>query len=290
MLKGHVFLYQIFGNEIAAKLFNTLSFSKNGIFKDFEDEMEVTYNGTEVTVSSGVALIGGRPIQETSSTTIDAGTTSLYCKLCLTVDLDQENTTSQLNQAYYEIVTDVSDYPVLTQDDIVNNNSGKYQFELAQFTTGVSGIDDFVDSRTYINLEEISGVPTNAVMGFDGNTIPSGYEEVTDYESGIKYPTYTNGQDIGGTRRSYYYKSGNVGCVVINVINLSVTSGGSIALFTLPEGYRPAFDTSTQCFRIGGSTLAQVMIQQSGLVSIVYTTGAISTNYQICGNIIYYIG
>lgn len=178
MLKGHVFLYQIFGNEICAKVFNSLSYSRNGILKDYGDEMEVTYNGTELTISSGLAMIGGRPVQETSSSTIDAGTTSLYCKLCLTVDLDAENTTSQFNQGYYEVVTGVSDYPELTQDDIVNNNSGKFQFELAKFTTGINGIDNFEDTRELINLQDSTGIPTNGVIGFEGSTIPDGFEEV----------------------------------------------------------------------------------------------------------------
>lgn len=150
MLKGHVFLYQIFANEICAKIFDTLNFRKNGILKDYGNEMEVTYSGSNITISSGLAIIGGRPVQETSSTTIDAGTTSLFCKLVLTIDLDLENTQAQFNQGYYEIVTNASDYPILTQEDIVNNNSGKYQFELAQFKTGVNGISDFVDKRKMI--------------------------------------------------------------------------------------------------------------------------------------------
>lgn len=152
MLKGHVYLYQIFGNEICAKVFDELGLSKNGILKDYGDEMEVTYSGSELTISSGVAVIGGRPTQETSSSTIDAGTNTLFCKLVLTVNLDAENTTSQFNQAFYEVVTNASDYPSLTQDDIVNNNSGKYQFELARFKTGIDGISDFVDKRTFFDM------------------------------------------------------------------------------------------------------------------------------------------
>ena len=153
MLKGHVFLYQIFGNEICAKIFDTLGLSKNGILKDYGDEMEVTYSGSNVTVSSGVAMIGGRPVQETSSTTIDAGTNTLFCKLVLTVNLDAENTSADFNQGYYEIVTNPTDYPALTQEDIVNNNSGKYQFELARFKTAIDGITDFVDTREFLSLD-----------------------------------------------------------------------------------------------------------------------------------------
>lgn len=155
MLKGHVFLYQIFGNEICAKVFDTFGKNASGILEGYGNSMEVTYNGSEVTISNGVALICGRPVQETSSTTIDAGTTNYYCKLVLTVDLDQENTSADFNQGYYEILTDANNYPTLTQDDIVNTNQGKYQFELARFTTGVSGIDNFVEAQNYLPIGKI---------------------------------------------------------------------------------------------------------------------------------------
>lgn len=180
MLKGHVFLYQIFGNEICAKVFDTFVKNASGILKGYGNDMQVTYSGSDVSISSGVVLICGRPVQETSSTTIDAGTTNYYCKLVLTIDLDQENTSADFNQGYYEIVTDANNYPTLAQNDIVNTNQGKYQFELARFTTGVSGIDNFTEAKNYLEIGVENYSTTEKMVGrwIDGKPI---YRKVVDY-------------------------------------------------------------------------------------------------------------
>lgn len=84
-----------------------------------------------------------------------AGTDNAYCKLVIEVDLDKENTESQLNQVSYKIVKSASGYPNLTQTDIVANNSGIYQYELARFKTNTNGITDFEDKRTYLDFATI---------------------------------------------------------------------------------------------------------------------------------------
>ena len=66
-----------------------------------------------------------------------------------------KNTSSQLNQASYKIITGANDYPSLTQDNIVGTNSGVYQYELARFKTGISGITNFTDSRTFLDFDSI---------------------------------------------------------------------------------------------------------------------------------------
>ena len=150
MLKGHVFKEQIFGSQIFALFFNTFLGGNNGIVDDYKNSMILTYSESNITIGAGAICIQGRLLEEDSSTTIDAGTNTLFCKLVLEIDLDKDNSESEFNQAKYKIITGELDYPILTQEDIVKNNSGVYQYELARFKTGVSGITDFADKRTFL--------------------------------------------------------------------------------------------------------------------------------------------
>ena len=155
MLKGHVFQNQIFGNQIFALFVNTFLDGHNGIINGYKNSMSLTKSGSEITIASGALCVQGRFLEEDSSTTIDAGTNTAYCKLVLTINLDRENTSSNFAQGYYEILTGVNDYPSITQNNIVGTNEGKYQYELARFKTGLSGITNFVDKRTFLDFQSI---------------------------------------------------------------------------------------------------------------------------------------
>ena len=154
MLKGHVFINQNFGNQIFALFINTFLAGNNGIINGYKNSMSLTVSGSQVTVASGALCVQGRFLEEDSSTTLDAGTNDAYCKLVLTINLDRDNTSS-FTQGYYEILTGVSDYPSLTQNNIVGTNEGKYQYELARFRTGLSGITNFVDKRIFLDFDSI---------------------------------------------------------------------------------------------------------------------------------------
>lgn len=155
MLKGQVFAEQLFENQIFALFINTFLNGTNGISADYKNGMAVTYSGSNVTIDSGSVCIQGRFLEEDTSTTLAAGTESMYCKLVIEIDLDKRNTESDFEQGYYKIVKSVSDYPTLTQSDIVNTNSGVYQYELARFMTSVNGISDFQDMRTFLDYNSI---------------------------------------------------------------------------------------------------------------------------------------
>lgn len=155
MLKGHVFKKQVFGNQIFALFMDTFLNKKCGVLGNYKNKMQVTYSGSTLTIDSGAVCIRGRFLEEDTSTDIEAGTDTAYCKLVVEIDLDKENTDETLAQAIYKIVKSESGYPVLTQTDIISNNSGIYQFELAQFRTSSSGISDFVDKRTYLDFDSI---------------------------------------------------------------------------------------------------------------------------------------
>ncbi len=154
MLKGHVFSKQIFENPIFALWIDTLLDGKCGI-GPYKNQMKITKSGNTLTVASGTVCIRGRFVEEDTSTPITAGTDNAYCILVIEVNLDKENTESQLNQVSYKIVKGSSSYPTLTKTDIVKNNAGIYQFELARFRTSSSGITDFQDKRTFLSFNSI---------------------------------------------------------------------------------------------------------------------------------------
>ena len=155
MLKGHVFYKQIFGNPIFALFINTFLNGRNGVSDNYKNGMSLSYSGSTVTVNSGAVCIQGRFLEEDTSTPISVGTDSAYCKLVIEIDLDKENTETEFNQASYKVVKSTSNYPSLTQTNIVKNNSGVYQYELARFRTGTNGITNFEDKRTFLDFDSI---------------------------------------------------------------------------------------------------------------------------------------
>lgn len=155
MLKGHVFSKQIFGHPIFALFINTFLNGENGVSNNYKNGMKPTYSGSTVNIDSGAVCVQGRFLEEDTSTSVQAGTNSAYCKLVVEIDLDKQNTESEFNQASYKIITSSSSYPTLTQTNIVKNNSGIYQYELARFKTSENGITDFKDMRTYLDFDSI---------------------------------------------------------------------------------------------------------------------------------------
>lgn len=174
MLKGHVFAKQLFGNPIFALFINTFLNGKNGVSKDYKNGMAVTYSGNTVTVYSGAICIQGRFLEEDTTTTISAGTDTAFCKLVIEINLDKQNTETDFLQGGYKIIKSASAYPTLTQTDIVKNNAGVYQYEIARFKTSASGITEFSDRRTFLDFDsiytEIQNTVNSAIQSIEDGT------------------------------------------------------------------------------------------------------------------------
>lgn len=183
MLKGHVFSKQLFENHIFALFINTFLNGEDGVSDNYLNGMEVTYSGSNVTIASGAVCVQGRFIEEDSSATLNAGTSNLYNKLVIEIDLDKQNTETSLNQVSYKIITSSSGYPNLTQSDIVKNNAGIYQYELARFRTNASGITDFQDMRSFLNFESIY----QKIQADYQNVLEQLEEELASVENGSAY-------------------------------------------------------------------------------------------------------
>lgn len=201
MLKGQVFAKQLFENQIFALFINTFLDGRNGVSDNYKDGMEITYSGSNVTIASGAVCIQGRFLNEDTSTTLDAGTSNMYCRLVIEIDLDKTNTESDFQQGYYKILTSSTGYPALTQSDIVKNNAGVYQYELAQFRTSANGISDFVDKRTFLNFDTIY----EAIQTEYRSILDELEEELDNVLDGSAYLLKT-----GGTASGDFTFNGNV--------------------------------------------------------------------------------
>ena len=182
MLKGQVFANQLFENQIFALFINTFTNGKNGVSNNYKNSMALSYSGSNVTIGTGACLIQGRFLEEDTATTISAGTDNVYCKLVIEIDLDKSNTTDEFNQGYYKILKNSSTYPALTQTNIVKNNAGIYQYELARFRTSSSGITDFTDMRNFIDFDSIYDEIEEHIRDIDDGAL---FVLKTTYESDL---------------------------------------------------------------------------------------------------------
>ena len=171
MLKGQVFKEQIFENQIFAVFINTFLDGKDGIINNYKNSMAVTAGNNSVTVQSGAICIQGRFLEEDIGTTLATGTDTAFCSLVVEIDLDKVNTDVDFTQGYYKILKSASAYPTLTKNDIVNTNSGVYQYELARFKTSLNGISDFVDLRSYIDYDSLYNEIQNKLNDVEDGSI-----------------------------------------------------------------------------------------------------------------------
>ena len=183
MLKGHVFSNQIFGNPIFALFINTFLNGVNGISDNYKNGMALSHSGASVTIDSGAGCIPGRFLEENLSTTLSAGTDAAFCKLVIEIDLDKTNTAADFQQGSYKIIKGQNDYPSLTQTNIVKNNAGVYQYELARFKTGANGITDFQDMRTFLDFNSI----WNAIRTEYRSLLAVLQEELENVNDGSEY-------------------------------------------------------------------------------------------------------
>lgn len=171
MLKGHVFSKQLFGNPIFALFINTFLNGANGISDNYKNGMALSYSGSNVTIQSGAVCIQGRFLEEDTASTISAGTDNAYCKLIVEIDLDKQNTEADFQQGAYKIIKGANSYPNLTQTNIVKNNTGVYQYELARFRTNANGISEFQDMRTFLDFDSIYSEIEKHIQDIDDGSI-----------------------------------------------------------------------------------------------------------------------
>ena len=213
MLKGHVFSKQLFGNPIFALFINTFLNGKDGVSNNYKNGMAVTFSGSTVTVDSGAVCIQGRFLEEDTSNTITAGTDNAFCKLVIEIDLDKQNTDSEFVQGAYKVIKGTSAYPNLTQTNIVKNNSGIYQYELARFKTSANGITEFKDMRTFLDFNSIY----DAIKVEYRTVLQQLQNELENVENGSAYILKNGGGKIEGDLEvTNNFKSSNINSSNVN--------------------------------------------------------------------------
>lgn len=230
MLKGHVFYKQIFGNPIFALFINTFLNGKNGVSNNYKNGMKVTYSGSTVTVSSGAVCIQGRFLEEDTSTQVAAGTDNSYCKLVIEINLDLENTESEFNQASYKIVKSSSGYPSLTQSNIVKNNAGIYQYELARFRTSSSGITNFQDMRTFLDFDSIY----DAIQNEYQSVLQELQDELSNVKDGSAY--FLKATQLTNQNLNNYFSEGFYYAVGGNTVTNKPSGVNNFGLFVTKLG------------------------------------------------------
>ena len=235
MLKGHVFKEQVFGNQIFALFINTFLNGKNGVSNNYKNGLQVTASGSTITVQSGAVCIQGRLLEEDTSTQISAGTDTSYCKLVIEINLSLENTENEFKQASYKIVKSSSGYPSLTQNDIVKNNEGIYQYELARFRTSSNGITDLQDMRTFLDFNSIY----SAIQTEYRAKLSELEQELASVEDGSAY--------LLKEKREILYENNDVRIELVKVGSLctiiaytkSTISSHCNYSFNIPDSYKP---------------------------------------------------
>ena len=150
MLRGHVFKFQTFANEVFAHFINTFLQGNMGVTKG----CELTNTNSSVSIGAGYFCIYGRFLEIVGSETIEDITNTGYYKLVCEIDLSKTNTKEQLNQAEIKVLRGQSAFPTLTQQNLDNGGS-VYQYEFAQFKVTDNGIIEFTDTRTFLNFSSI---------------------------------------------------------------------------------------------------------------------------------------
>lgn len=157
MLKGENYSSQLYENWANRLAFNTMLGGECGVVEGFANEMAVTYSGTTISINTGLAVIKGGILRNTTTATLSVTLgANLYYKVVLEIDLSQTNTQQEFNQGKFKLISNSGSYPTLTTQDIVNNTtSGIYQFELAQFTTSTSTISNFSETKKMLSYEAL---------------------------------------------------------------------------------------------------------------------------------------
>ena len=220
MLKGENYASQLYENWSNRLAFNTLLGGNCGIIAGFDNDMEVTASGTDISVDSGVVIIKGGIIRNTTSATLSVQLeANQYCSVVLEIDLSQTNTNDSFNQGSLKILTQTGAYPTLTQQDIVNNTtSGIYQYELARFKTTTTEIQDLTDKRTYLDYASLTQELVDAIeaviqgnleasdVGYNNTNSSLDAENVQDAIDEIVPKVYTSAGSATGSTTSYVTK------------------------------------------------------------------------------------
>lgn len=126
---------------------------------------DMTVSGNDVNIADGYFFIRGRMGIVSGTTTVTAPTVAsgtAYCTLVAQIDLTKVNTTDEMKQLTFEVLTSASTYPSVTQEDL-DNGGNIYQVAFAHFDVTANGISNFTPvigevDTDYIHADQFSYV------------------------------------------------------------------------------------------------------------------------------------
>lgn len=212
MLRGHVFKFQTFANEVFAHFINTFLQGNMGITKG----CELSNTSNSVSIEAGYFCVMGRFLEIVGSETIEDITNTGYYNLVCEIDLSKTNTKSELNQAVIKIIRNTSGYGTLIQENLFEEGT-IYQYEFARFKVTEEGVVDFEDRRTFLNLESLySLINTNFNKLFNQknqeaeNLLEEIREELASIVDGSAYLLKTGGIINGNLEISNKFICNNI--------------------------------------------------------------------------------
>ena len=146
MVKGQTYDKQLFNSAAFRHFVNIFLNKESGVTKG----CELTKDTINITVGKGMFCILGGFLEETTGTANEIPSEAGYYKLIYEIDLSKTNDKDNFNQGSYKFVKNIGDYPVLTQEDL-DNGGNVYQFEFCQFRITETGLQDFLDTRKFID-------------------------------------------------------------------------------------------------------------------------------------------
>lgn len=150
MLRGHVFKFQTFANEVFAHFIHIFLQENMGITKG----CELNHTNNSVSIGAGYFCVYGRFLEIIGAETITDITNTGYYSLVCELDMSQTNTKAELNQAKIKIVRGTTNYPNLIKENL-DNGGNIFQYEFAKFRVTDNGITEFADTRTFLNFLSI---------------------------------------------------------------------------------------------------------------------------------------
>lgn len=204
MLVGYTFDEQLFTSEAFAKFQDTFLSKKSGVI----DGITLSNTNNTVTISSGWFVVRGRFLREQGGSTLSITENGYYSVVC-EIDLNEENTETELSQAKYKLIKGTGTYPTLVQQDITNGGT-IYQYEFAKFKMENGTISNFTDTRTFIDFESIYDLIQNEAR----SVLDDIEKELQNVLDGSSYLLKT-----GGTANGDFKFEGEVACDDLNNSN-----------------------------------------------------------------------
>lgn len=196
MVKGHTYSEQLFESEAFRHFVNTFLNKESGITKG----CEITQTSNTIEIGQGFFVIMGGLLEEDTGTSMSVPTEAGYYRLVFEIDLSKVNTEAEFNQGSYKFVKGVGAYSNLTQEDL-DNGGNIYQFEFCRFRITESGLEDFQDTRKFIDYGVFERKDEKGYLhawlgtktGFSNGTQPV---YLTDSEQVGEYFEIVNGYQI----------------------------------------------------------------------------------------------